>query len=151
MKALVDKWDQTSDQTTPLQRPAWVKAGDKADLAYFPHELRKQYAPEEVLGVGSYGVVVMASFVQNGHKKFKVAIKLVFAGGPHGFTDTALRSLNKEATILGRINSHHVVRLSTYGVSERKEVFWLVMEHLEGRSSCFTEVYACLYSCFTPT
>ena len=133
MKALVDKWDQTSKQNTSLQRSAWVKAGDKADLAYFPHELRKQYAPEEVLGVGSYGVV-MAYLVQNGHKKFKVAIKLVFVGGPHGFTDTALRSLNKEATILGRIKSPQGVRLSTYGVSERKEVFWLVMEHLEGRS-----------------
>ena len=58
-----------------MQRPVGVKAGDKLDLAYFLHELRKQYAPEEVLGVGSYGVVVMAYFVQNGHKRYKVDIK----------------------------------------------------------------------------
>jgi serine/threonine protein kinase len=95
----------------PQPKALW-KAGDKVDLAYFPHELRKEYAPEEVLGVGSYGVVVLAYRVQNGHRKFKVAIKLVFAGGPHGFTDTALRSLNKEATILGRIKAPHVVRLN---------------------------------------
>jgi serine/threonine protein kinase len=134
VKALVENWDQTSQPTTPLQRPVGVKAGDKVDLAYFPRELLKEYAPEEVLGVGSYGIVVLAYFVQNGHKKFKVAIKLVFAGGLHGFTDTALRSLNREGSILGRNKSPHVVRLSTFGVSERKEVFWLIMEHLEGRS-----------------
>jgi serine/threonine protein kinase len=113
VKALVDKWDQTSQQTTPLQRPVGVKAGDKVDLAYFPQELRKEYAPEEVLGVGSYGVVVMAYRVQGGHRKFKVDIKLVFAGGPHGFTETALRSLNKEAAILGKIKSPHVVTHGT--------------------------------------
>jgi len=134
VKALVDKWDQTSQQTTPLQRPVGVKAGDKLDLAYFPHELRKQYAPEEVLGVGSYGVVVMAYFVQNGHKRYKVAIKLVFAPGPHGFSEAGLRRLEREATLLGRIQNPHVVGLRSSGVSQGRDVFWLVMEHLEGRS-----------------
>jgi hypothetical protein len=134
VKALVDKWDQTSEQTTPLQRPFGVKAGDKVDLAYFPHELRQQYAPQQVLGVGSYGVVVMAYRIQNGHKQFKVAIKLVYAGGPHGFTDTALRRLDREASILGRIKSPHVVGLRSSDVSKGRDVFWLVMEHLEGRS-----------------
>jgi hypothetical protein len=37
-----------------LKTSLGVKAGDKLDLAYFPQELRKQYTPEEVLGVGSY-------------------------------------------------------------------------------------------------
>jgi hypothetical protein len=48
----------------------------------------------------------------------------------------SLRSLNKEATILGRNKSPHVVRLSRNicGVSERKEVVWLIIEQLEGWS-----------------
>jgi len=73
--------------------------------------------------------------VKNGHRKYKEAIKLVFSGGgPTGFSDKALRRLEREATILGRLNNPHIVRLRSFGVSASREVFWLIMEHLDGSS-----------------
>jgi hypothetical protein len=36
VKALVDKWDQTSQQATPSKSPAWVEAGDKAEQSVQP-------------------------------------------------------------------------------------------------------------------
>ena len=104
VKSLLDKWD-APEQTAPLQRPIEVKPGDEAKHEHMPKELRKDYAPIKVLGVGSFGVVVLAYFVKNGHRKYKVAIKLVFSGGvPNGFSDKALRRLDREATLLGRLN-----------------------------------------------
>ena len=38
------------------------------------------YTYSKVVGVGAYGVVISAWFFKKGHKKYKVAIKLVFSG-----------------------------------------------------------------------
>ena len=131
---LLVQWE-TSEQKTLLQRPVGVKTGDAVQLEYFPHELRKEFAPVTVLGVGAYGVVVLADVVKKGHVKYKVAVKLVFAGqGSKGFSDAALRRLDREGTILGRLKHQHIVGLISFDVSEGKDVFWLVMEHLDGSS-----------------
>jgi len=134
VNSLLGKWE-TSEQKTLLQRPVGVKTGDTAQLEYFPHELRKEYVPSTVLGVGAYGVVVSADVVKNGHVKYKTAVKLVFADeGSRGFSDAALRRLDREATILGRLKHQHIVVLLSFDISESKDVFWLVMEHLDGSS-----------------
>ena len=134
VNAVLGKWE-ASEHQTPLVRPIGVKAGDEAKLEYFPFELRADYVPVRVLGVGSFGVVLLAKFVKDGHHKYSEAIKLVFSGGgPTGFSDKALRRLEREATILGRLSNPHIVRLRSYGVSASREVFWLIMEHLDGSS-----------------
>lgn len=133
VNTLMSKWE--APDHAPLQRPVGVKAGDDAQVEYIPHELRGKYLHDKVVGVGAYGVVISASAVNKGHKRYPVAIKLVFAGqGSKGFSDTALRRLEREATILSRIKHQHIVTLLSHDVSAKNDVFWLIMEHLEGSS-----------------
>ena len=128
------KWDAPEQQGAVL-RPVGVKEGDDVRLDYFPRELSREYVPLKVLGKGSSGVVVSADLVQKGHRKFTVAIKLVYsAGGPSGFPEKAARRLDREATLLARVNSPYIVQLRSYGFSAANDVFWLIMEHLEGSS-----------------
>jgi len=76
-----------------------------------------------------------ANFVKQGHVKYQVAIKLVYSGGgSNGFPETAIRRLEREATLLRRVSNTYLVQLLSYGFSEANAVFWLVMEHLEGSS-----------------
>ena len=85
VSAVLGKWEAPENHA-PLARPIGVKAGDEAKLEYFPFELRADYVPVRVLGVGSFGVVLLAKFVKDGHHKYSEAIKLVFSGGgPTGF------------------------------------------------------------------
>ena len=70
---LLRKWD-APEQRAPVQRPRGVKAGDDAKREYFPHELKGDYVPLKVVGVGSSGIVVLANFVKKGHVKYQVAI-----------------------------------------------------------------------------
>lgn len=134
VKTLLGKWD-VSNLDALLERPVGVQAGDDAKVDYMPYELRDKYVHKKVVGIGSYGVVVSADYVRNGHRKYQCAIKLVYAGqGSKGFSDKALRRLEREATILSRLNHQHIVRLLSFDVSARNDVFWLVMEHLEGSS-----------------
>ena len=134
VNTLLSKWE-APQESTRLSRPVGVKAGDDAQVDYIPHELREKYLHDKVVGVGAYGVVISAWLVQKGHKQRKVAMKLVFAGqGSKGFSDTALRRLEREATLLGRIKHQHIVTLLSHDVSARNDVFWLIMEHLEGSS-----------------
>ena len=68
--------------------------------------------PLKVVGVGSSGVVVSANFVKLGHVKYRVAIKLVyFGGGSSGFPETAIRRLEREATLLRRVSNPYLVQL----------------------------------------
>ena len=128
------KWD-APEQQVAVQRPVGVKEGDDAQLAYFSRELSREYVPLKVLGVGSFGVVVSADVVKKGHRKYTVAIKLVYSGGgPSGFPEKAARRLDREATLLARVNSPYIVQLRSYGFSAANDVFWLIMEHLEGSS-----------------
>jgi serine/threonine protein kinase len=55
-------------------------------------------------------------------------------GGSIGFPETAIRRLEREATLLRRVSNTYLVQLLSHGFSEAKDVFWLVMEHLEGSS-----------------
>jgi serine/threonine protein kinase len=128
------KWD-APEQQVAAQRPVGVKEGDDAQLSYFPRELSRNYVPLKVLGVGSFGVVVSADRVEKGSRKYTVAIKLVYSGGgPSGFPEKAARRLDREATLLGRVKSPYIVKLHEYGFSKANDVFWLIMEHLEGSS-----------------
>lgn len=134
VKSLLAKWE-APEKITLIQRPIDAQPGQKAQLEYFPYELRRDYRPSKVLGVGATGIVVLADLVKNGHVKCQVAIKLIFAGeATRGFSETAIRRLEREGTILSRLKSQHIVTLLSYDLSENKEVFWLVMEYLDGSS-----------------
>ena len=88
-----------------------------------------------MLGVGATGIVVLADSVKNGHVVCQVAIKLIFAGeATRGFSETAIRRLQREGTILSRLKNQHIVTLLSFDMSASKEVFWLVMEYLDGNS-----------------
>jgi outer membrane protein assembly factor BamB len=88
---LLRKWDAPEEQPTLVQRPVGVAAGDNAKLDYLPVELRKEYVPVKVLGAGTSGVVLACDYVRLGHKKYRVAIKVVYSGAQGGFSAKASR------------------------------------------------------------
>ena len=65
-----------------------------------------------------------------------MCLRLLLVGGRrvHWLSRTAIRRLEREATLLRRVSNTYLVQLLSHGFSEAKDVFWLVMEHLEGSS-----------------
>jgi len=63
-----------------------------------------------------------------------IRLFLVWWRRVHWLSRTAIRRLEREATLLRRVSNTYLVQLLSHGFSEAKDVFWLVMEHLEGSS-----------------
>jgi tRNA A-37 threonylcarbamoyl transferase component Bud32 len=110
--------------------PADAKRGDPANMSMIPVELRSDYEAVCVLGNGGHGAVLRASRVLKGHIQFQVAIKIIHSDRP--FSEHDVKRINREATLLGRIDSPHVVNLKGSGISADGSIFWLVMDFLDG-------------------
>ena len=85
-----------------------------------------KYRIEKVLGKGGMGVVVVARHLQ---LQQKVAIKFLH---PSAMEDAdVVTRFQREARVLAKLQSEHVVRILDVGVLEKGEPF-MVMEYLEG-------------------
>ena len=119
------------------RRLVGAEAGAAADQRDIPPELRRKYRALSVMGSGGGGVVLHASQITRIQKHEGVtawrALKVVHARGPI-FTDSELRPLEREAALLGRINSPNVVHFHEAGMSGDRAVFWISMEKLDGHN-----------------
>jgi serine/threonine protein kinase len=116
-------------------RRKFMQAVQEAEVGVPPtdqiihYELKGEFHAEEVLGRGGLGIVVRAQRKSGGKS---VAIKMVLPSAVV-FTEHEERQLIREAKILERISSEHVVQLvGAWGMSKAKDCFWFVMEHLDG-------------------
>jgi serine/threonine protein kinase len=112
--------------------PLGAKRGDPADKSMLPAELRGDYEPICVLGNGGYGAVFQASRVVKGHAQYHVAIKIFHSDRP--FPECNVKRMNREASLLGRIDSPHVVKLKGSGMSSNASIYWLIMDFLDGNN-----------------
>ena len=115
----------------PVNRPR-VKSGDPASKEMLPIELRDEFDPRTVLGNGGFGVVIRAGRMVSGSCQYQVAIKVIYS--EHQFSTKDTERMNREAKILGRIDSPYVVKLKSSGISKDLCQFWLVMDFLDGSS-----------------
>jgi len=113
----------------PLRKPppnAAVGSAAKADM--LPGELRGKFAPEAIIGRGGAGTVVSARGALEG-RGYRVAIKLVY-----DVAESRVRELAREAVILQRLDSPHVVKLKDAGYAPRDYAYWFVMDFVAGAS-----------------
>jgi serine/threonine protein kinase len=122
------KADPDKSQVTKV--PVDAKRGDPASMSMLPRELRGDYKATCVLGNGGHGAVLRLSRVMMGHVQFQVAIKIIHSDRP--FPEDDVKRMDREATLLGRIDSPHVVKLKGSGISADGSIFWLVMDFLDG-------------------
>jgi serine/threonine protein kinase len=109
-----------------------ARRGDPAGKSVLPGELREDYEPICVLGNGGFGVVIQGSRVVKGRRQYNVAIKIFYSDSP--FADRDVKQMNKEAALLGKIDSQHVVKLKGSGISKNACIYWLIMDFLDGKN-----------------
>jgi serine/threonine protein kinase len=126
----IEKLDQVDVHVSTA--PEGAKHGDPADISMLPVELRGEYRPIRVLGRGGYGTVLQADRVVNEHVQYKVAIKVFHSD--HPFPENEKLKMNREASLLGRIDSPNVVKLKGNGISANCKIYWLVMDYLDGKN-----------------
>jgi serine/threonine protein kinase len=112
--------------------PQDARRGDPVSKSVLPVELRGDYEPVCVLGNGGFGIVVQGSRVVKKHKQYYVAIKVFYSERP--FAESDVKRMNREAALLGRIDSQHVVKLKGSGISDNACIYWLVMDFLDGKN-----------------
>jgi len=110
-----------------------AKKGTPANQRDLPRKLRKKYEAVKVLGSGSFGVVIEAWQLNNGKRSVRRAIKVIHSVG-RKFSDKELRRLAREANVMSKIHSPHVVQFIESGQSKSGDVFWIIMELLVGDS-----------------
>ena len=79
------------------------KKGELADQKDLPYELRKKYEAVEVLGSGSYGVVLEAWQLSTGKRTVRRAVKLVHAKSRQ-FSEQDLRRLDREVLFVFQLS-----------------------------------------------
>ncbi len=72
-----------------------ARKGTEASQKDLPYELRRRFEAVQVLGSGSFGVVIEAWHVSNGKRTIRRAIKVVHAR-QSVFAEKDLRRLNRE-------------------------------------------------------
>ena len=72
-----------------------AQVGTPANQKDLPHELRDKYEVVQVIGKGTFGVVLEAWQLTNHRRRLRRAIKLVHAQGRH-LTDKEIRRLDRE-------------------------------------------------------
>mmetsp|Transcript_53278 Transcript_53278/g.141089 ORF Transcript_53278/g.141089 Transcript_53278/m.141089 type:complete len:754 (-) Transcript_53278:29-2290(-) len=98
-----------------------------------PHPLRRKYQVVQVLGSGAFGVVLEAWQMSNGTRTARRAIKLVHAQRTT-LTAKELRRLDRESLLLSQLmQEKFIVNYVESGRSEDLQVYWCVMELIEGR------------------
>jgi hypothetical protein len=116
-----------------ILRPAPdAQRGDPASKNMLPLELRGDYEPVCIVGNGGYGTVIKAGKVLKGHVQYHVAIKVFYSDRP--FPENDVKRMNREASLLGRIDSPHVVKLKGSGISGSACAYWLIMDFLDGKN-----------------
>ena len=124
------KPDRSDIQVTRVPQDAL--RGDHVSKSVLPVELRGDYEPICVLGNGGFGIVIQGVRVVRGHNQYSVAIKIFYSERP--FAEGDVKRMNREAALLGRIDSPHVVKLKGSGISENACIYWLVMDFLDGKN-----------------
>jgi serine/threonine protein kinase len=120
------------DDVLIVRPPQDARRGDPASESMLPSELRSEYEAICILGNGGYGTVLQASRIVKGHAQYQVAIKIFYCDRP--FPENDLKRMNREAILLGRIESPHVVKLKGSGISDRASTYWLIMDFLDGKN-----------------
>jgi serine/threonine protein kinase len=121
-----------TDRDDVTRMPLDARHGDPASKSVLPVELRGVFDPICVLGNGGFGIVIQAGRVVKGHIQYHVAIKIFYSDRP--FTEIDVKRMNREAALLGRIDSPHVVKLKGNGISESSCMYWLIMDFLDGKN-----------------
>jgi serine/threonine protein kinase len=115
-----------------IRMPLDARHGDPTSKSVLPVELRSDYEPIRVLGNGGFGIVIQAGRVVKGHIQYYVAIKIFYSDRP--FSESDVKRMNREAALLGRIDSPHVVKLKSSGIAKSACIFWLIMDFLYGKN-----------------
>jgi tRNA A-37 threonylcarbamoyl transferase component Bud32 len=122
---------QGEDEHSRVMRPpANAKRGDVASRSMLPLELRSDYEPICILGNGGHGTVFHAGRAVKGHIDYHVAIKIIY--NDDQFQERDVKRMNKEAKLLGNIDSPYVVKLKFSSISASNLVFWLIMDYIDG-------------------
>ena len=109
--------------------------GDPAFEEHLPIELRARLNAVCVLGTGASGAVL---HVKLHGEIFRAsaerAIKLFYAPGKVGtiFNVHDQARMSREASLMAKINSPHVVKYIESGLSRNMDVAWILMDYMEG-------------------
>eukprot|EP00292_Cryptomonas_paramecium_P002346 CAMPEP_0113680028 /NCGR_PEP_ID=MMETSP0038_2-20120614/11027_1 /TAXON_ID=2898 /ORGANISM="Cryptomonas paramecium" /LENGTH=1252 /DNA_ID=CAMNT_0000598235 /DNA_START=30 /DNA_END=3785 /DNA_ORIENTATION=+ /assembly_acc=CAM_ASM_000170 len=108
-------------------------SGTRATQRDLPYPLRRKYEAVQVLGSGAFGVVLEAWQMSNKTRTARRAIKLVHAQRSL-LSEKELRRLDRESLLLSQLmQEKFIVTYVESGRSDDLQVYWCVMELIEGR------------------
>ena len=85
----------------------------------------KEYYPIEIIGAGSFGLVVNAIEIKNGKK---MAVKIINKNNVNYYTDADY--LNNEVHILNSLDNPRIMKI--YDILDNRHYFFIFMELIEG-------------------